>query len=51
MNKALSEAEAQVMREVFIRNHHHLISPWAYPKEERAARDGVLLAAKWEQAK
>lgn len=42
--------EAELARDIFLRNHHHLISPWLFPKLERMERDRGFLFAGWARA-
>jgi hypothetical protein len=43
--------EAELAREVFLRDHHHLISPWLFSKPDRLERDKAFLLDGWERAR
>lgn len=42
--------EAELAREIFLRDHHDLISPWAFPLIERLQRAKARLIDGWNRA-
>jgi hypothetical protein len=45
----LDEAMKWIARERFIREHHDLISPWAYSPAQRKTRHNLRLQRQWDR--
>lgn len=46
-----AEVAADLARQVFLRNYHHLISPWFFSKPDRLERDRAILIDGWAKAR